>query len=695
MERRLGHSNCKRNLTLFNIKIDFYFQINFFFYWGMNDYLSVIRKCNSLLEDEINERKCTNINLQHIPQYPKKPQKPQNSGYYIYKGKLRWFDGTKLCCKHKKKISKNCYFCKYGDGNVFENSSSKCPNGYWKTLENKKKYIGFLANKLGFTCYEHWYKIQKKDFQKNKGAGLLAEYFKKNKSSKNLLYDVFPNYNWVPFLFTVIENGWWGEKENHYIFMNYLIKEEKFNNIFPGLYNLTVEQIMKYHGKCLIYTGSVEYTNSSSICSAVHKLVLRLYPQYKWIVWKFKTVGNGVWKNEKYLKEYMLELQKELNFNTPEAWYYVTREDFVNFYGNTPITKYGIVGMLKYLYPQYQFDKDKFIQNNNYKLICNRIQEINNMTTEELENEYNKPFYNFINCENKRLPEILWKNKELQKISLLWLGKKLGYTKSEHWYNISKEKIKENELSGLLVHNNGGHVQLIMSVFNDYNLLEWKFLIAPHNFWDNKENQKKYIIWLGKKLGYTKMEDWYKISWYDFIMNNGRSIVKKYSPYYQVIIDTFPEYEWEIGKFKNLKTEGKIHDWLNEHSEKLHINNITHKYKPEWANLKETHNTFYEFDFNIELTIGVNIIIEIDGAYHYKQVSNWNSPEYTQKRDRDKEKLAKENHHSLIRLNQEDVLSDKNNWEDNLIAFISYLYYENIQKPEIYDCSGKERYNKN
>ena len=35
MERRLGHSNCKRNLTLFNIKIDFYFQINFFFYWGM------------------------------------------------------------------------------------------------------------------------------------------------------------------------------------------------------------------------------------------------------------------------------------------------------------------------------------------------------------------------------------------------------------------------------------------------------------------------------------------------------------------------------------------------------------------------------------------------------------------------------------------------------------------------------------
>ena len=652
----------------------------------MCDYLSVIEQYKRLLEDEINERKCASINLQNIPQYPtigNKPQKPKHSGYYIYKGKLRWFNGTKLCCKHKK-ASKNCYFCKYGDDNVFENNSIKCPNGYWKPLENKKKYVGFLSNKLGFTCYEHWYNIEKKDFEKNKGAGLLAEYFKEEKSIKNLLYDVFPNYNWVPFLFTVIENGWWNKKENYYTFMNYLIKEEKFDNILPGLYNLTYEQIMKYHGKCLYRKYGC----------AIHKLVLGLYPEYKWFLWKFKTVGNGIWKNEKYLKEYMLELQKELNFNTPEEWYYVTREDFVNFYGNTPISMYGIVGMLKNLYPQYQFIEDEFIRNNNYKLICNRIQEINNMTTEELENEYNKSFYNFINCENKYFPSILWKNIELQKIALLWLGKKLGYTKREDWYNISKEKIKENELSGLLTYNEGGHIKLIMSVFNDYTWLEWKFRVVPHNFWDNKENHKRYIIWLGKELGYTKIEHWYKISWYDFMMNYGCSICKKYSPYYQIIIDTFPEYEWEIGKFKNLKTEGKIHDWLNEHSEKLHINNIIHKYRPEWADLKETYNTYYEFDIYIELINGVKIIIEIDGAQHYRQVSNWNTPLHNQIRDEIKQRLAIKRHINILRVNQEDVLSDKNNWEDNLIAFISYLYYENVRKPEIYDCSGKERYYK-
>ena len=35
--------------------------------------------------------------------------------------------------------------------------------------------------------------------------------------------------------------------------------------------------------------------------------------------------------------------------------------------------------------------------------------------------------------------------------------------------------------------------------------------------WNNIENQKEYMKWLEKKLGYTCMEDWYKVSKKDFI----------------------------------------------------------------------------------------------------------------------------------------------------------------------------------
>ena len=282
----------------------------------MRDYLSVIEDYNKLLEDEINERKCKHINIEDLSEYDR-----SKIGYSKFKGEIRWFNGNgRLYCKHKKnKFS--CYFCKYGEENIFENGARTCPQGYWKPLENKKKYIGFLSNKLGFTCYEHWYKIENKDFEKNKG--LLWEYFKKKKSIKNLLYDVFPNYNWMPFLFTKVEKDWFEKKLNHYIFMNYLMKQEKIEKVYPDLYKLTYTTLVeKYRGKTLYR----KYKNS------IFNLLKSLYPEHRWCVWKFQVVSpeHG---DENILKEYMVELEKHLGFKEPEDWYYVKRKDVNDFYG--------------------------------------------------------------------------------------------------------------------------------------------------------------------------------------------------------------------------------------------------------------------------------------------------------------------------------------------------------------------------
>lgn len=45
----------------------------------------------------------------------------------------------------------------------------------------------------------------------------------------------------------------------------------------------------------------------------------------------------------------------------------------------------------------------------------------------------------------------------------------------------------------------------------------------------------------------------------------------------------------------------------------------------------------------------------------------------------------------MIRLNQEDVLNDKNNWEMEFKSFIDKKNRNN-DEIEIYDCSGGERY---
>ena len=73
------------------------------------------------------------------------------------------------------------------------------------------------------------------------------------------------------------------------------------------------------------------------------------------------------------------------------------------------------------------------------------------------------------------------------------------------------------------------------------------------------------------------------------------------------------------------------------------------------------------------------------------QVSNWATPLHNQIRDKMKERLATKQKIHLIRLNQEDVLCDKNNWEREIIEFMERIK-SNKDKIEIYDAADGKRY---
>ncbi len=144
--------------------------------------------------------------------------------------------------------------------------------------------------------------------------------------------------------------------------------------------------------------------------------------------------------------------------------------------------------------------------------------------------------------------------------------------------------------------------------------------------------------------------------------------------------------------FCKRKTERKFYKYLLANKDRLNIKSIKKNYRPEWADFRKTpQNTFYEYDFYIVLTNGVEIIIEIDGPQHYVQVSNWGSVLLNQIRDKIKENLAADKEINMIRLNQEDVLHDKGNWEAKMDKFIMGKYECN-NEIEIVDCADGERY---
>ena len=66
-------------------------------------------------------------------------------------------------------------------------------------------------------------------------------------------------------------------------------------------------------------------------------------------------------------------------------------------------------------------------------------------------------------------------------------------------------------ISVLLKYNNS-LTNLLANIYPEYEWLPWKFNKCPQNYWDDVNNQKKFMEWAGKELKINKINDWNKIN---------------------------------------------------------------------------------------------------------------------------------------------------------------------------------------
>jgi hypothetical protein len=67
---------------------------------------------------------------------------------------------------------------------------------------------------------------------------------------------------------------------------------------------------------------------------------------------------------------------------------------------------------------------------------------------------------------------------------------------------------------GLLIGKcNNSIPTMVTSVYNEYEWLPWKFSNGvPKHYWEDVNNQRKFMDWVGKQLEYKEFCDWYKIT---------------------------------------------------------------------------------------------------------------------------------------------------------------------------------------
>ena len=121
------------------------------------------------------------------------------------------------------------------------------------------------------------------------------------------------------------------------------------------------------------------------------------------------------------------------------------------------------------------------------------------------------------------------------------------------------------------------------------------------------------------------------------------------------------------------KTELKVADFLKEQ-------NIKFKRQFNIENIKKYYD-FYLPDFDL--------ILEIDGDQHFRQVSNWGCPDVTINNDIEKMKTGLENSISFLRIYQPDIWKDKIDWKT---IILKNLYKRTL--PDItYISSNSDIYN--
>jgi len=76
------------------------------------------------------------------------------------------------------------------------------------------------------------------------------------------------------------------------------------------------------------------------------------------------------------------------------------------------------------------------------------------------------------------------------------------------WFSISGGEFSENFGEELLRLNKHSPFQILSSAFPEHGFLPFQFHETPRGFWNAEENQKKYLNWLGSKLGLNSREDW-------------------------------------------------------------------------------------------------------------------------------------------------------------------------------------------
>ena len=150
---------------------------------------------------------------------------------------------------------------------------SKVTGVAWNSKKFQKEYIAYFVQHKKIKKPTDWYKIERDDFRTSRGGyGLL----KKINTVLKIAKIHYPKYNFLAWKFKKIERGFFNNRKNVLIYINWIEKKLDINKK-KDWYNFGYENFENNNGHALL----------SRFSHSPLKILQYCFPKYPWLVEKF------------------------------------------------------------------------------------------------------------------------------------------------------------------------------------------------------------------------------------------------------------------------------------------------------------------------------------------------------------------------------------------------------------------------
>ena len=142
---------------------------------------------------------------------------------------------------------------------------SKTPKGFWHLKKCRRRYMRWLADRLGFEHANDWYGVTDKDFKQNFGQELLRLF----DSPMAVVKDYYPRRTWYEWMFARVPIGFWEDPQNRLRYVEWLGKQLRIKRPTDWS-NVRHRDIREHYGGSLLARYR-SYTDLLSECVPGYK----------------------------------------------------------------------------------------------------------------------------------------------------------------------------------------------------------------------------------------------------------------------------------------------------------------------------------------------------------------------------------------------------------------------------------------